>query len=70
MWVILFILKRNFITNIILCNNAYDLNIAGVFLRTLKFWLIYTWSLLSDMASELSDMSPFVERYSDGSYRR
>ena len=32
------------ITNIILSNNAYDINIAHLLLCSFKFWLIYTWS--------------------------
>ena len=40
--VILFILQRISVTNIILCNNAYDLNITCLLLRSVKICIIYT----------------------------
>ena len=46
MCVILLILQRISITNIILSNNAYGINIACLLLRrSVQFWVIYTWWL-------------------------
>ena len=42
MCVILFILQRISVTNIILPNNAYDINITCLLLRSVKIWIIYT----------------------------
>ena len=41
---LLFILQHISVTNIILSNNVYDLSIVYLLLRSLKFWIIYTWS--------------------------
>ena len=42
MCVILFILQRISVTNIILPNNAYDISITCLLLRSVKIWIIYT----------------------------
>ena len=41
---LLFILQRISVTNTILSNNVYDISIVCLLLRSLKFWIIYTWS--------------------------
>ena len=50
--VILVIEMRISITNITQSNNAYDINIAYLFLRPLEFWIIYSTRLIRDGEEE------------------
>ena len=44
--VILFILQHISITNIILSNSAYDVSIACLLSRSVKFWIIYKYMVI------------------------